>query len=317
MKRFVAYIGLDYLTVGFFFVVFLMLFAIYGTTIKVTDGSIVWPTVVLLVIVASRMVVQKNRITAGDPEVRREVFREAATIIRDWLPIILLIIVYENLRLLTGRIRPDSIDSYLYAADVAIFGVEPSVWAQQFQNRWLTDYFAFSYMLYFFFPLILATTLYVRKKREDFRKLTLGVLLVMYIGFLLYITFPAGPPRFAISNLYDPPRLTGIFGLFETTQGTYDKLDSVLVHSSFPSLHCALSLAALFYAWRFRAALGSTRMFWVFLPLTVSLWCSTVYLRHHWIVDCFAGFALGIFVFMITPWLRKRYAEFQSKALVL
>ncbi len=316
-KRLVASLGIDYLALIIFFSIFLVLFISYSGTIKATDGSVVWPSVVLIVIVISRIIAQRSRLATGDRETRREVIRESLIIVRDWLPIILLILVYENLRLLTGRIRPDNIDAYLYSADVSLFGVEPTIWAQQFANRWLTDYFAFSYMLYFFLPLILATTLYIRKKREDFRELMLGVLMVMYVGFLLYITFPAGPPRFTIPNLYDPPHLSGIFGLFEATQGTYDKLDSVLVHSSFPSLHCALSLIALLYAWRFRAAAGSTLMFWIFLPLTVSLWCSTIYLRHHWIVDCFAGFALGIVVYVMTPWLRRRYAEFRDRVLVL
>ena len=315
-KRLVASLGIDYLALTSFLLIFLVLFVSYGGgRIAVTDGSVVWPSVVLIVIVVSRIIAQRHRFATGDSEVRHEVIRESLIIIRDWLPIILLILVYENLRLLTGKIRPDNIDSYLYAADVALFGVEPTIWARQFINPWFTDYFAFSYMLYFFFPLILATTLYVRKKREYFRELMLGVILVMYVGFLLYITFPAGPPRFFIANLYNPPRLHGIFGLFETTQGAYDTLNPVLVHSSFPSLHCALSLMALLYAWRFRAALGSTWMFWLFLPFTASLWFSTIYLRHHWIVDCLAGFALGIVMFSVTPWLCRRYEKFRDRVL--
>ncbi len=314
-KRLVASLGIDYIALIIFLLIFLALFASYGSRITVTDGSVVWPTVVLIVIVISRIIVQRRRLQTGNHQARREVIRESLTIIRDWLPIILLILVYENLRLLTGRIRPDNIDAYLYSADVALFGVEPTIWAQQFVNPWLTDYFAFSYTLYFFFPLILATTLYVRKKREDFRELMLGVVLLMYVGFLLYITFPAGPPRFTIAHLYDPPRLHGIFGLFETTQGAYDSLNPVLVHSSFPSLHCALSFIALLYAWRFRKAVGGSLMFWIFLPLIVSLWLATIYLRHHWIVDCFAGFALGIVMFSVTPWLRRRYEEFRDRIL--
>jgi membrane-associated phospholipid phosphatase len=315
LKRLVASIGIDYLALILFFLIFLVLFLSYGSRITVTDGSIVWPTVVLIVIVISRAIAQRHRFTGGNREARREVIRESLTIVRDWLPVILLIFVYENLRLLTGLIRPDNIDAHLWAADVALFGVEPTIWAERFVNPWLTDYFAFTYALYFFFPLILATTLYVRKKREDFRELMLGVVLLMYVGFLLYITFPAGPPRFTIAHLYDPPRLHGIFGFFETAQGAYDTLNPVLVHSSFPSLHCALSLIALLYAWRFRAAVGSSVMFWTYLPLTASLWVATIYLRHHWIVDCFAGFALAIVVFLATPWLRRRYNEFRDRVL--
>jgi membrane-associated phospholipid phosphatase len=140
------------------------------------------------------------------------------------------------------------------------------------------------------------------------------VLLVQYIGFILYITFPAGPPRFLITT-YDPPRLTGALGLFELTHGAYDRLNQVKHHSSFPSLHCALSLTALLFSWRFRKSLGSPAWFWAILPATVSLWISVVYLRHHWIVDAFAGWALGLAVYFVTPLIRRRYSAFRARVL--
>lgn len=308
-KRLLAIVGIDYLALFVFLSVFMGLFMRYGGAIRATDGSVVWPSMVLVVIVVSRGIFQKARST-------NETIRDSLEIIRDWLPIILLILVFENLRLLTGRIQPDSISAHLYSADVKLFGVEPTVWAERFANPWLTDYFAFSYALYFFFPLILGTTLYVRKKREDFREMILGVLSVMYVGFLLYLIFPAGPPRYLLAHLYDPPKLNGIFGLFEMVQGKFDSINPLLVHSSFPSLHCALSLTALLYTWRFRKALGGALMFWIFLPFVVSLWLSTIYLRHHWAVDCFAGFGLGAVMFGVTAWLRRRFEEFRDRVLL-
>jgi membrane-associated phospholipid phosphatase len=222
------------------------------------------------------------------------------------------VLVYENLRGLTGLIRPHPIDLQLWALDVKLFGVEPVLWAQRFANPWLTDYFAFAYCLYFIVPLTLATTLYLRRHREAFRELMLGVILVMYAGFILFIVFPAGPPRFCpeLLPLLDPPRLTGRFGFFEATQGAWDRVNPIPVHASFPSLHCALSATALFYAWRHRRGVGGPWMFLVFLPLVASLWLSTIYLRHHWIVDSFAGIGLAALVYSSTPWLRRLYGAF-------
>lgn len=313
--RLLARAGLDYLALGIFLIIFALLLLVYGTHLRILDGSVIWPSLVLLVIAATRFVTHLRQTPSPDASALREAAHTALVVVRDWLPIILLVLIYENLRGLTGQIRPDAIDQYLYAGDLYLFGVEPTVWIQKFANPWLTDYFAFAYMLYFILPLILATTLYLRKQREDFRDLMLGILLVQYVGFLLYVLFPAGPPRFAIAQLYSPPHLTGALGLYEATQGTYDRLDSVPAHSSFPSLHCALSMTALLYAWRFRKSVGSSLMFWVFLPLVVSLWLSTIYLRHHWAVDCLAGFALSIALFVPVPWLRRRYTEFRERVL--
>ena len=58
--------------------------------------------------------------------------------------------------------------------------------------------------------------------------------------------------------------------------------------AAFPSLHAAVSLVALVYAWRHVRA-----WFWVLLPFALGLWVSTIYLRHHYVVDLLAGWALA------------------------
>jgi len=315
-RRVVARAGLDILALGAFSLVLVGLAVAYGGRWKITDGSVLWPTAVLLVIVLLNLGLRIRGLLDHDPEVRREVRRKTLVAVRDWLPMILLIFVYENLRAFTQLIRPHPIDLHLWALDVKLFGVEPVLLAQRFANPWLTDYFAFAYSLYFIIPLTLATTLYVRGRREDFRELMLGVVMVMYGGFLLYIIFPAGPPRYCpeIMPLFDPPQLTGRFGLFEATQGAWDKVNPVRVHASFPSLHCALSATALFYTWRFRRAVGGLPLFLVFLPFVVSLWTATIYLRHHWIVDSIAGIALASMVAFVTPRLRRWHLGISSPA---
>ena len=37
----------------------------------------------------------------------------------------------------------------------------------------------------------------------------------------------------------------------------------------------------------------AARLFWLVVPLELSLYVSTVYLRHHWIPDIAAGIVLG------------------------
>jgi membrane-associated phospholipid phosphatase len=56
---------------------------------------------------------------------------------------------------------------------------------------------------------------------------------------------------------------------------------------AFPSLHCAVSAFLLWLEWG-----HARRIFFVMLAPCVGLWFSTVYLRHHYLVDVFAGFTL-------------------------
>ena len=67
--------------------------------------------------------------------------------------------------------------------------------------------------------------------------------------------------------------------------------------AAFPSLHAAVSLVALVYAWRYAAP-----WFWVLLPFVLGLWVSTIYLRHHYVVDLLAGWALA----PVAVWLAPR-----------
>jgi hypothetical protein len=308
------YLGLDLWALGLFSAALVVLTLSYGGRLRFFEGSVVWPALVLLGIVATSLVMRVRALRAHDPAARRELRRGTLLTVRDWLPVILLVLVYENLHGLTGLIRPVPIDAQLYALDVRLFGVEPTVWAQRLASPWLTDYFAFCYCLYFIFPLTLVTALYVRGRRDDFREVMLAIVMVMYTGFLLFLVFPAGPPRFSTSLVFDPAQLSGRFGFFEATQGAWDRVNPIKVHASFPSLHCALSTTALLYAWRFRRAALGWGLFAAFLPLVVSLWLATIYLRHHWVVDCFAGIGLATLVFVLTPWLRRLHERLTAGA---
>jgi membrane-associated phospholipid phosphatase len=160
--------------------------------------------------------------------------------------------------------------------------------------------------------MVLATMLSVRGRRADFREMCIAVVLQMGIAFILFLVFPAGPPRYyppLVNGGFDPPHLHSFFGVFELQQGAFDTADPVRTRSAFPSLHCSLALLTLIYAWRFGDAVFGERYpklyFWIILPLVVSLWVSTVYLRHHWVPDIAAGMLVGAAAQLIAPWMRR------------
>jgi membrane-associated phospholipid phosphatase len=52
-------------------------------------------------------------------------------------------------------------------------------------------------------------------------------------------------------------------------------------------------------------------VFWIALPLAVGLWVSTIYLRHHYVVDLLAGFALAPVALWAAPRLDRWWAARQ------
>jgi membrane-associated phospholipid phosphatase len=93
-------------------------------------------------------------------------------------------------------------------------------------------------------------------------------------------------------------------------QGTWDTYDPLLVRSAFPSLHCSYGLMTIIYAWRFGDGVfpGRKRLFfWLVLPIQLSLFAATVYLRHHWIPDCMMGWTVALTACTLAPLLRRKW----------
>ena len=71
--------------------------------------------------------------------------------------------------------------------------------------------------------------------------------------------------------------------------------------AAFPSAHVAGSMVAICASWHYRRWL-----FWICLPLFVSMCVATVYGRYHYIADVLAGIAVGGFGFVAGNWLIQR-----------
>jgi len=245
------------------------------------------------------------------PESWREDFKH---ILRDWVPFLFVVFIYENMHDVAGQVMDFDFAKYLSVWDAAIFGVEPTIWAQKIFTPVLTDLFSISYGMYFALPLFMMFLLSLWGRWFDFRNMALCLTLVFIMGFLGYVFLPASPPRYFIEQLYtDPPKLYGLF-LFNRLQGAWDGL-SVISGGAFPSLHVGISTVALIYAFKFRRDSWKCRVIWyAYIPLVLSLWFSTVYLRHHWVIDIAAGWlvaGVGYFIAgpMMNAWmaLRRRY----------
>jgi membrane-associated phospholipid phosphatase len=239
---------------------------------------------------------------------RAALARVARETLRDWMPLVMVAIVFDNLENYTGLVRKTTIDATLLAIDRALFTIEPTVWIQRFYHPLLTDWLAACYGIFLITPMTLAIALSLRGRRDDFCELANAVILQMWIAFFIFICLPAGPPRYFPELRAGPFRapLPSLLGLNDRLQATWDTYSPLLVRASFPSLHCAYATLTLMFGWRFGdALLPRRRFFWIVLPLQISLLVSTIYLRHHWIPDCIAGISLGVLASLLARRLRR------------
>ncbi|HYJ31926.1 MAG TPA: phosphatase PAP2 family protein [Candidatus Binatia bacterium] len=223
---------------------------------------------------------------------------------RDSLPFLFCGSIYASLHDLIRFYGFPDITRALYRGDVALFGVEPTVWAQQFTVPFWTDFLTVCYWLFYVTPPLLGLLLYRKKMRPEFRATLLSIVLCLYLGYIGYVVFPASAPRFLIAAQLGPP-LHGLLPILDQSRAA-TKAIPLTAHGAFPSLHCAVALLATLLAWR--------HLRWFFpiqLVLATGLIIGTVYLRHHWVVDILAGFVLTFFSLWAGPRL-ERWWEAQA-----
>jgi membrane-associated phospholipid phosphatase len=306
LQRLLFSIGADLLFLVAFIAVLAIICAIYGATPHLVHGSTYLPLVVMAVLIAVAFGARLRGILSGDRRQQVEFLRLALTMLRDWSPLILIIVVYDNFHDLTRVIRPHVVDDTLRQLDESLLGIEPALWAQRITRPWLTEYMTFSYALFFVFPTLVLAITYARGEFFAFREFGLALSLAYYLGLVGYMTVPAVGPRFAMANEFTTP-LVG-YWLTEPARVAWNSIESV-DRDCFPSLHTAMSTISLVYLWRLRRGWGrfGRVLFAVSAPLVVSLWASTLYLRYHYAVDVLAGWALALFCTRAAPALRRWY----------
>jgi len=227
--------------------------------------------------------------------------------VRELVPFLACILIYTNLHDTIGFVNPHDVHYWLVGIDQAIFGVQPCVWAERFLTPARTETMQFFYLSFFWIAPSTSLLLLFRRRWREFRTATLGVIVCFYLGYFLYVTFPAAPPRLVLH--YEFKRtLEGYPHLFSNFSARAFELLPVDSRAAFPSLHAAVSLVALIYAWRFLRA-----WFWMLLPFALGLWVSTIYLRHHYAIDLIAGWLLAPLACWVAPradewWARRQRA---------
>lgn len=227
--------------------------------------------------------------------------------LRETVPLLVCFLIYTNLHDTIGFVNHHDVHHYLVALDRMIFGVQPCVWAERFITPARTEVMQFLYLNFLWIAPSTSLILLLQRRWPAFRAATLGVITCFFMGYALYVVFPAAPPRLVL--VYEFTRnLRGYPVGFSSLSAQAFSLLPVDSRAAFPSLHAAASLVALVFARR-----HVRWWFWVALPFALGLWASTIYLRHHYFVDLVAGWLLAPLAVWAAPridawWARQQRA---------
>lgn len=207
-------------------------------------------------------------------------------------------------------VNSGSLDHELYALDLVLFGFEPAMWMDQFVTPATTEWFAFFYFCYFFLlaahvlPIVFGV-----KNQMLLGEFMLGMLIVVCVGQTGYLLVPGFGPYMAMPEMFQNELPSGLWMdlVWETVRS------SGAMKDIFPSLHTAGPCFIAMFSFRNRDYLPF-RYTWPMLAFfAANIIGATMFLRWHYVIDVFAGFALATAAALLSPrivrWeLRRRSA---------
>jgi hypothetical protein len=233
-----------------------------------------------------------------------EVTRHALGFVRDFMPFVALIVIYENLLPLIGRMRPVLYDGLALRIDLLLFGTTPARWLVPLATRARTEWFAFFYLGLFALPVVSGGLLYLAGRRREFREFMLAFTLAGLIGFVGYVLVPIVGPRYYFPKQLGAPSAALLETSFAALATHANELHVGFgrARNCFPSLHTAWGLIVLVFAYR-----QMRWLFFVYLLPVGSLLVATVYLRFHYAVDLIAGALVALLLCAAAPRLARRF----------
>ncbi|RYE92577.1 MAG: hypothetical protein EOO75_06365 [Myxococcales bacterium] len=195
---------------------------------------------------------------------------------------------YFTLRYLLPTATSARRDEQLYRLDVALFGVEPTVWLDRFVTPATTEWFAFFYFSYF---LVLAAhvvpLLFFSRRGRLVAEFALGLLGVYCSSQAVYFLVPGYGPLHHLKDLYQHALPSGFW------------LDTVLRAVAaggafldiFPSLHTGGPLFVALFSIRHRHLMPFRYTWPIALFFSLNIIVATLFLRWHYAVDVLAGIA--------------------------
>ncbi|MBN1292699.1 MAG: inositol phosphorylceramide synthase [Candidatus Latescibacteria bacterium] len=273
-----------------FFILLFMLSLRFGTNIK-------GPTVMVRAVINAFLIIVGLAVLSG------KVGLTLVKIIRNWAPIIFILIAYENLGDLVRFINPHDADPVLRKIDEFIFGgVNPTLWLEKIIRPWLSEIMHASYVNYYPFLPIIGFFLYISRDYHKFRNVMVSVTFGFYLGYIGYLLVPTVGPRFHMAQEFTVS-VKGTTMLSEKVYQMLNALESTR-RDCFPSLHTAITVIVTTYAYRYRRWL-----FWFMLPVCIGIVSATIYLRYHYVIDVIAGIAHAAFCVWLGPRVNSWWYE--------
>jgi len=244
---------------------------------------------------------------------RVQPLRVVLRFVLDWLPLIVVLYVYDMIHNRIGRFLPAAHTLPQIHADQLLFGTPiPTV---RMQRAWYLpgrvrgwDLAALAiYTSHFFASIAIALVLWLRARERYLRFMAWFVALTS-IGYITYVLYPAVPPWLAsqrgalepthrmVRELWDQ---LGHHGLAACFSGSSIYANDV---AAIPSLHAAYPVMFLLFFW----GTAGRAMRVALMLYAVAMAVTLVYTAEHYVVDIVLGWAYAAVTAFVLPRVSSR-----------
>lgn len=210
-------------------------------------------------------------------------------------------------------------DEYLIQIDRWIFGTDPASYLSNYLNPYLTEFLQLIYGLFYLMPIIYAMELYLWHRYEELKYAIFVVFFAFYLSFIGYLLVPAIGPRFTLHDFLSlQSELPGIFfadkiryliDLGESIPANISNPEKFAQRDAFPSGHTIIIILITYLSHKIKS-----KSFYFYLPYSILLIFSTVYLRYHYVIDLIAAIPFAVITILIANKIYKNKIKFGKLA---
>ena len=215
-----------------------------------------------------------------------------------------------------------NLDHLFAQIDLTLFGCQPALMFEQVcSSFWVREAFNLGYFAYY--PMIATIVFYYFFARNrEIERCTFVLVGSFYIYYIIYMFLPVAGPQFYFPVI-DPalvaggpyPEIGDYFNMHPEISIAQSGKGGLFTHlvgmaqasgerptAAFPSSHIGISTVIMLLAIRAKRGLALA-----LAPFFLLLCCATVYIKAHYLIDAFAGVAIGLLFYLLTSKFFDKY----------
>ncbi len=221
------------------------------------------------------------------------------------LPAVLIIYWYPETYYLNHNVLFPVLDPFFNNLDIKLFRCSPAMeFSESLPYPWFSEIMYFAYFSYY---LIYAYIIFLLlfKYRDKFYPIIFKILTSFFIFYILFIFIPVEGPQFYWPYPDNQVPEGYIFSrIMRFTQELGEKPTA-----AFPSSHVGMTLIYLYILFKIKR-----KALIIILPVSLLLFCSTVYIKAHYLIDVLAAFIMTPVIYWIS--LKFYHILFRQQQLI-